>query len=175
VAPGAVVVRTGGNTPGHSVVRLASGRDRLTFAGDFVFRVGFDRPEWPTCDPNARRFFRIIVGGHSLAIPSLGELRLTGCLPLSAGALGLIKIQRKKTESGASGLVRAAPIALLRTSQLGNRRHDDDLDATVLLAAFRSCVVRDGARGAVASGLQSRLRKAGDGFEKCYDSVGPSL
>ena len=34
VAPGVVVRRTGGHTPGHSVVRLASGGDRLTFAGD---------------------------------------------------------------------------------------------------------------------------------------------
>ena len=46
VAPGVVVCRTGGHTPGHSVVRLASGGDRLTFAGDLVFQVAFDRPEW---------------------------------------------------------------------------------------------------------------------------------
>jgi len=46
VAPGVVVQRTGGHTPGHSVVRLASGGDRLTFAGDAVFSVGFDHPGW---------------------------------------------------------------------------------------------------------------------------------
>jgi glyoxylase-like metal-dependent hydrolase (beta-lactamase superfamily II) len=46
VAPGVAVRRTGGHTPGHSVVRLASGGDRLTFAGDAVFQVGFDRPDW---------------------------------------------------------------------------------------------------------------------------------
>jgi glyoxylase-like metal-dependent hydrolase (beta-lactamase superfamily II) len=46
VAPGVVVRRTGGHTPGHSVVRLSSGGDRLTFAGDAVFQVGFDQPEW---------------------------------------------------------------------------------------------------------------------------------
>jgi len=46
VAPGLVVRRTGGHTPGHSVVRLASGGDRLTFAGDAVFQVGFERPDW---------------------------------------------------------------------------------------------------------------------------------
>ena len=46
VAPGVVVHRTGGHTPGHSVVRLASGGDRLTFAGDAVFTVGFDHPDW---------------------------------------------------------------------------------------------------------------------------------
>src|SRR6516164_11402400 len=45
VAPGVVGRRTGGHTPGHSVVRLASGGDRLTFAGDAVFAVGFDHPE----------------------------------------------------------------------------------------------------------------------------------
>lgn len=46
VAPGVVVTRTGGHTPGHSVVRLASGGDRLTFAGDAVFQVGFEHPDW---------------------------------------------------------------------------------------------------------------------------------
>lgn len=46
VAPGMVVGRTGGHTPGHSVVRLASAGDRLTFAGDAVFQTGFDRPDW---------------------------------------------------------------------------------------------------------------------------------
>jgi len=46
VAPGVVVRRTGGHTPGHSVVRLASGGDRLTFAGDAVFAVGFEHPDW---------------------------------------------------------------------------------------------------------------------------------
>jgi hypothetical protein len=28
------------------VVRLASGSDRLTFAGDAVFQVGFEHPDW---------------------------------------------------------------------------------------------------------------------------------
>ena len=46
VAPGLVVQRTGGHTPGHSVVRLASRSDRLTFAGDAVFQVGFEHPDW---------------------------------------------------------------------------------------------------------------------------------
>src|SRR5262245_13742371 len=46
VAPGVIVRRTGGHTPGHSVVRLASGGDRLTFAGDLVFQVGFEHPDW---------------------------------------------------------------------------------------------------------------------------------
>jgi glyoxylase-like metal-dependent hydrolase (beta-lactamase superfamily II) len=46
IAPGVVVRRTGGHTPGHSVVRVASGGEALTFAGDAVFAVGFDQPEW---------------------------------------------------------------------------------------------------------------------------------
>jgi glyoxylase-like metal-dependent hydrolase (beta-lactamase superfamily II) len=46
VAPGVVATRTGGHTPGHSVVRLASGGDRLMFAGDAVFPVSFEHPDW---------------------------------------------------------------------------------------------------------------------------------
>lgn len=46
VAPGVLVTRIGGHTPGHSVVRLASRGERLTFAGDAVFPVGFDHPDW---------------------------------------------------------------------------------------------------------------------------------
>lgn len=46
VAPGVIAQRTGGHTPGHSVVRIGSGRDRLTFVGDAIFQVGFDRPDW---------------------------------------------------------------------------------------------------------------------------------
>lgn len=46
VAPGVLARRTGGHTPGHSVVRLASRGQGLTFAGDAVFAPGFDNPEW---------------------------------------------------------------------------------------------------------------------------------
>ncbi len=46
VAPGLVVRRTGGHTPGHSVVRLESHGDRLTFLGDSVFQNHFDHPDW---------------------------------------------------------------------------------------------------------------------------------
>lgn len=46
VAPGVIVCRTGGHTPGHSIVRLASGGERLTFAGDAIFTVGVDHPDW---------------------------------------------------------------------------------------------------------------------------------
>jgi glyoxylase-like metal-dependent hydrolase (beta-lactamase superfamily II) len=54
VAPGVVVRRTGGHTPGHSVVRLASGGERLTFLGDAVFHNHFDRPNWVERDDRMR-------------------------------------------------------------------------------------------------------------------------
>ncbi|WP_010093482.1 MBL fold metallo-hydrolase [Burkholderia ubonensis] len=46
VALGVVVSRTGGHTPGHCVVRLASAGDRMTFAGDAILPFGFEHPEW---------------------------------------------------------------------------------------------------------------------------------
>ncbi|MBD0708883.1 MBL fold metallo-hydrolase [Streptomyces sp. CBMA291] len=46
VAPGVLIQRTGGHTPGHSVIRLESGGDLLTFAGDAVFQTGPAKPEW---------------------------------------------------------------------------------------------------------------------------------
>jgi glyoxylase-like metal-dependent hydrolase (beta-lactamase superfamily II) len=46
VAPGVTVRLTGGHTPGHSVVDLVSGGERLLFAGDAMFPVAFDHPEW---------------------------------------------------------------------------------------------------------------------------------
>jgi len=46
VAPGVTMVRTGGHTPGHSIVRIESRGEALTFAGDAVFQPGFDNPEW---------------------------------------------------------------------------------------------------------------------------------
>ena len=46
VATGVIVRRTGGHTPGHSIVRVAAGGEALTFAGDAVFTVGFDHPDW---------------------------------------------------------------------------------------------------------------------------------
>ncbi|MGW4398711.1 MBL fold metallo-hydrolase [Amycolatopsis nivea] len=46
VAPGVRICRTGGHTPGHSIVRLESRGERLTFAGDAVFQPGFENPDW---------------------------------------------------------------------------------------------------------------------------------
>ena len=92
VAPGVVVRRTGGHTPGHSVVRLASGRDRLTFAGDAVFAVGFDHPDWHNGfehDPEEAARVRVrlltelaetgemLVATH-LPFPSVGRVAVDG-------------------------------------------------------------------------------------------------
>ena len=92
VAPGVVVRRTGGHTPGHSIVRLASGGDRLTFAGDAVFAVGFDHPDWHNGfehDPEEAARVRVrlltelaatgemLVATH-LPFPSVGRVAIEG-------------------------------------------------------------------------------------------------
>jgi glyoxylase-like metal-dependent hydrolase (beta-lactamase superfamily II) len=92
VAPGVVVRRTGGHTPGHSVVRLASGGEGLTFAGDAVFAVGFDQPGWHNGfehDPEEAARVRIrllrelaetgemLVATH-LPFPSVGHVAVDG-------------------------------------------------------------------------------------------------
>jgi glyoxylase-like metal-dependent hydrolase (beta-lactamase superfamily II) len=92
VAPGVVVRRTGGHTPGHSVVRLASGGDRLTFAGDAVFTVGFEHPDWHNGfehDPEEAARVRVrlltelaetgeqLVATH-LPFPSVGRVAIDG-------------------------------------------------------------------------------------------------
>lgn len=92
VAPGVVVCRTGGHTPGHSVVRLASGGDRLTFAGDAVFTVGFDHPDWHNGfehDPDeaarvrTRLLTELAANGEQLVathlpFPSVGRVAVVG-------------------------------------------------------------------------------------------------
>jgi glyoxylase-like metal-dependent hydrolase (beta-lactamase superfamily II) len=92
VAPGVVVTRTGGHTPGHSVVRLASADDRLMFAGDAVFAVGFDHPDWHNGfehDPEEAARVRIrllrelaatgelLVATH-MPFPSVGHVAVAG-------------------------------------------------------------------------------------------------
>lgn len=46
VAPGVTAELTGGHTPGHCMVRVASDGERLTFVGDAIFQPGFDQPGW---------------------------------------------------------------------------------------------------------------------------------
>ncbi|MGO1074414.1 MBL fold metallo-hydrolase [Inquilinus sp. CA228] len=92
VAPGVVVQRTGGHTPGHSVVRVASGGEGLTFAGDLVFTVGFEHPGWYNGfehDPEEAARVRVrllrelaatgelLVATH-LPFPSIGRVAVTG-------------------------------------------------------------------------------------------------
>jgi glyoxylase-like metal-dependent hydrolase (beta-lactamase superfamily II) len=92
VAPGVVVCRTGGHTPGHSVVRVASGGDRLTFLGDAVFPDHFDRPDWYNAfdhDPEEAVRVRLrllrelaasrepLVAAH-LSFPSFGRVAVAG-------------------------------------------------------------------------------------------------
>jgi glyoxylase-like metal-dependent hydrolase (beta-lactamase superfamily II) len=92
VAPGVVVRRTGGHTPGHSVVRVASGGERLTFLGDAVFPDHFDRPDWHNAfdhDPEEAVRVRVrllrelaatrepLVATH-LSFPSVGRVAVAG-------------------------------------------------------------------------------------------------
>lgn len=92
VAPGVVVHRTGGHTPGHSVVRFASAGDRLTFLGDAVFPDHFDRPDWYNAfdhDPEEAVRVRVrllrelaatrepLIATH-LPFPSIGRVAVAG-------------------------------------------------------------------------------------------------
>ncbi|MBO9706686.1 MAG: MBL fold metallo-hydrolase [Caulobacter sp.] len=92
VAPGVVARRVGGHTPGHSVVRVTSGDDQLTFAGDALFPVAFDHPDWQNGfehDPeeatrvrlrlmkDAAASSEIVVASH-LPFPSVGRIALNG-------------------------------------------------------------------------------------------------
>ncbi|TAJ72423.1 MAG: MBL fold metallo-hydrolase [Phenylobacterium sp.] len=92
VAPGVVVQRTGGHTPGHSIVRVTAGGERLTFAGDALFPVAFDHPDWQNGfehDPeeavrvrvrlmqDAAATREILVATH-LPFPSVGRVAIEG-------------------------------------------------------------------------------------------------
>ncbi len=94
VAPGVVVTRTGGHTPGHSVVRVESNGDRLMFAGDAIFPVSFDHPEWHNGfehDPEEATRVRLrlmrelaetgswLVATH-MPFPSVGRVAIAGDL-----------------------------------------------------------------------------------------------
>lgn len=92
VAPGVVATLTGGHTPGHSVVRLTSRGERLTFAGDAVVPVGVECPEWQNAfdhEPEDATRVRVrllreaaetgelFLASH-LSFPSLGRVAADG-------------------------------------------------------------------------------------------------
>jgi len=92
VAPGVLAWRTGGHTPGHCVVRVTDGGDRLTFAGDAIFPVGVDHPDWHNGfehDPeeavqvrlrllkDAAATRELLVSTH-MPFPSLGRIAIDG-------------------------------------------------------------------------------------------------
>lgn len=92
VAPGVTVRLTGGHTPGHAVVDVVSHGERLTFAGDAVFPVAFDHPEWHNGfehDPEESARVRfdlfnelvqnrgLLVAAH-LPFPSVGRVAVEG-------------------------------------------------------------------------------------------------
>nr|WP_223547016.1 MBL fold metallo-hydrolase [Pseudomonas sp. A-B-19] len=92
VAPGVVAKLTGGHTPGHCVVYVTSGSERLTFAGDALFPVAFEHPDWHNGfehDPEESVRVRVrllreaaasgelFVATH-LPFPSVGRVALDG-------------------------------------------------------------------------------------------------
>jgi glyoxylase-like metal-dependent hydrolase (beta-lactamase superfamily II) len=94
VALGVAVTRTGGHTPGHSVVRLKSNGERLMFAGDAIFPVSFEHPEWHNGfehDPEEATRVRLglmrelamtgswLVATH-MPFPSVGRVAVAGDL-----------------------------------------------------------------------------------------------
>lgn len=90
VAPGVVVSRTGGHTPGHSVVRLASRRERLTFVGDAIFPDHFERPDWYNAfDHDPEEAVRVRV-------QLMSDLAVT-CEPLLATHLSFPSVGRVAT------------------------------------------------------------------------------
>jgi glyoxylase-like metal-dependent hydrolase (beta-lactamase superfamily II) len=92
VAPGVVARLTGGHTPGHCVVYVNSGGERLTFAGDALFPVAFDHPDWhngfehdpaKSVDVRVRLLKEAAASGElfvatHLAFPSVGRVAVNG-------------------------------------------------------------------------------------------------
>lgn len=91
VAAGVSARVTGGHTPGHCVVDVASNGEKLTFAGDAIFEVGFEHPEWQNGfehDPEgavdvriqlfeeAARTGSMLAAAH-VAFPSIGHVART--------------------------------------------------------------------------------------------------
>jgi len=92
VAAGVKARVTGGHTPGHCVVDVASGGERLTFVGDAIFEVGFDHPDWQNGfehDPEVAADVRValldeaaktgaLLAAAHIAFPSIGHVAKNG-------------------------------------------------------------------------------------------------
>ncbi|KVO33536.1 MBL fold metallo-hydrolase [Burkholderia ubonensis] len=92
VAAGVSARVTGGHTPGHCVVDIASNGEKLTFVGDAIFEVNFDNPAWQNGfehDPEAAVDVRIalfddaartgaLLAAAHVAFPSIGHIAKNG-------------------------------------------------------------------------------------------------
>ncbi len=92
VAAGVSARVTGGHTPGHCVVDIASNGEKLTFVGDAIFEVGFDNPEWQNGfehEPEVAAAVRIgllndaaetgsLLAATHVAFPSIGHIAKAG-------------------------------------------------------------------------------------------------
>ncbi|PCE28033.1 MBL fold metallo-hydrolase [Paraburkholderia acidicola] len=92
VAAGVSARVTGGHTPGHCVVDVASNGEKLTFVGDAIFEVNFDNPAWQNGfehDPEGAVDVRIalfneaaetgaLLAAAHVAFPSIGHIAKHG-------------------------------------------------------------------------------------------------
>jgi glyoxylase-like metal-dependent hydrolase (beta-lactamase superfamily II) len=92
VAAGVSARVTGGHTPGHCVVDVASNGEKLTFVGDAIFEVGFDNPKWQNGfehEPEVAADVRIallneaaetgaLLAAAHVAFPSIGHVAKKG-------------------------------------------------------------------------------------------------
>jgi glyoxylase-like metal-dependent hydrolase (beta-lactamase superfamily II) len=92
VAAGVSARVTGGHTPGHCVVDVASKGEKLTFVGDAIFEVGFDNPAWQNGfehEPEVAMDVRIallneaaetgaLLAAAHVAFPSIGHIAKNG-------------------------------------------------------------------------------------------------
>ncbi|BCQ52704.1 MBL fold metallo-hydrolase [Burkholderia gladioli] len=92
VAKGVSARVTGGHTPGHCVVDVASDGEKLTFVGDAIFQVNFDHPDWQNGfehDPEEAARVRValldeaaetgaLLAAAHVAFPSIGHVTRQG-------------------------------------------------------------------------------------------------
>lgn len=92
VAKGVSARVTGGHTPGHCVVDVASDGEKLTFVGDAIFQVNFDHPDWQNGfehDPEEAARVRValldeaaetgaLLAAAHVAFPSIGHVARQG-------------------------------------------------------------------------------------------------